>query len=324
MKIYKSLNDFNKTNERTDITIGNFDGFHSGHRELIFETRDGWFHRSTVLSRLTAITFDPMPEEFFKKKGFFRIMSSEDKFKAFSESGFKHLIAIPFNEGFSKITAKEFIEDILIKKLNINCLTIGSNFRFGNKRLGDINLLKTYAQERDSEFSDEGKFHLKVIDLKKVFTPDTPVVSSSHIRELIVSGDFRSANKLLKNPISITGKVIHGEKRGKDLGYPTANINICDFYPINGIFLVEVLIKGYLHRHGLASWGNKPTFSGTENTLEVYIFNFDEDIYDEEIKIVFLDKLRDQIKFESKEELVKQMNDDHKNALVILRANNEL
>ena len=321
MKIYKGLNSFDRFEVRTNITIGNFDGFHSGHRKLLDET----CRNSSFEDHLTAITFDPMPEEFFKKKGFFRIISTEDKVKVFSESGFENLILISFDEEFSRITAKDFIERILIEKLNINSLTVGSNFRFGHKRLGDISLLKTYAEDRkEVKNSDYGKFYLNIINLKKISTPNNSVVSSSYIRELIMNGRFRDANKLLKNQVSVTGKVIHGEKRGRELGYPTANINIYNFYPINGIFLVEVYIKGDQKRFGLASWGYKPTFSGSRNCLEVYIFDFINDIYDEEIKIVFLDKLRDQIKFDTKEELINQMDYDYQNALKIIRTIDEL
>ena len=321
MKIYKGLNSFDRFEVRTNITIGNFDGFHSGHRKLLDET----CRNSSFEDHLTAITFDPMPEEFFKKKGFFRIINTEDKVKVFSESGFENLILISFDEEFSRITAKDFIERILIEKLNINSLTVGSNFRFGHKRLGDINLLKTYAEDRkEVKNSDYGKFYLNIINLKKISTPNNSVVSSSYIRELIMNCRFRDANKLLKNQVSITGKVIHGEKRGRELGYPTANINIYNFYPINGIFLVEVYIKCDQKRFGLASWGYKPTFSGSKNCLEVYIFDFSNDIYDEEIKIVFLDKLRDQIKFDTKEELINQMDYDYQNALKIIRTIDEL
>jgi len=204
-------------------------------------------------------------------------------------------------------------------------LTVGSNFRFGHKRLGDINLLKTYAEDKkEAKNSDYGKFYLNITNLKKISTPNNSVVSSSHIRKLIINGRFRDANKLLKNQVSITGKVIHGEKRGRGLGYPTANINIYNFYPINGIFLVKVFVKDKQKRFGLASWGNKPTFSGSGNCLEVYIFDFSDDIYDEEIKIVFLDKLRDQIKFDSKEKLINQMDYDYQNALKIIRTTDEL
>ena len=321
MKIYKGLSSFDRFEVRTNITIGNFDGFHSGHRKLLDET----CKNSNSDDHLTAITFDPMPEEFFKKKGFFRIISTEDKVKIFSESGFESLILITFDESFSKITAKDFIEKVLIKKLNINSLTVGSNFRFGHKRLGDINLLKTYAEDKkEAKNSDYGKFYLNITNLKKISAPNNSVVSSSHIRKLIINGRFRDANKLLKNQVSITGKVIHGEKRGRGLGYPTANINIYNFYPINGIFLVKVFVKDEQKRFGLASWGNKPTFSGSGNCLEVYIFDFSDDIYDEEIKIVFLDKLRDQIKFDSKEKLINQMDYDYQNALKIIRTTDEL
>ena len=149
-------------------------------------------------------------------------------------------------------------------------------------------------------------------------------ISSTSIRKLLISGKVSEANSFLGKPFTIGGKVIHGEKLGRELGYPTANIEICKSYPINGIFLVEVLYKNSEKFYGLASIGNKPTFSGTNDVLEVYIFDFNTDIYGQTIEVVLLEKIRDQIKFNTKEELMNQMNEDHSLALNILRKKNEL
>jgi len=191
-------------------------------------------------------------------------------------------------------------------------LVVGRDFKFGNKRLGDVNLLKLYR--------DKGLFDLSILDL---VTVSAEKVSSRDIRKLINKGNIRDANKLMAAPFSLSGKVIHGEKRGRELGYPTANIEIYNSYPINGIFLVSILFEDKKF-YGLASWGNKPTFSGEDHVLEVNIFDFESDIYNKYLKIIFIDKIRDQIKFNDKNELIEQMHEDKKLAKDLLGKSNEL
>ena len=317
MKLYKNLDEIKKIEKPSSITIGNFDGMHIGHLELLDSTIENR-KLCDKESNVVAITFNPMPQEFFKKNGFFRIMNDREKIEIFTEKQFDYVVSLPFDERFSLMSPEDFIEKVLIDKLNICHLTIGENFRFGHKRRGDINLLKKYSNSN---------FDLSVVPLIKKFSDqegNQQIVNSTLIRELIVSNDFKRANSLLRNKTSITGKVIHGEKRGRKLGYPTANINVCEFWPINGIFLVEVDINGFDQKYGLASYGNKPTFSGRENTLEVFIFDHNQEIYGKEIKIVFLEKIRDQVKFTSEQELIKQMDNDYQKALKILKNNDRL
>jgi len=206
-----------------------------------------------------------------------------------------------------------FIDEVLVKKLNAKHIIVGNDFRFGHKRIGDAKLLESYGHDKGIEVT--------IVNLIEI---SGKKISSTDIRKLLILGKISEANNLLGKPFSIQGKIIHGEKVGRELGYPTANIEIYKSYPINGIFLVEVLHGNSDKLYGLASIGNKPTFSGTNDVLEVFIFNFKLDIYGETIKVIFLEKIRDQIKFNTKEELIYQMKNDHHIALNILREQNEL
>jgi len=309
MKIIKNLNEIKDNSKPCSITIGNFDGMHKGHRELIERTVD-LAKKSNLIP--TVMSFDPLPEEYFNIPNFFRLMEDNDKIDAFNELGIKQIILLPFTKEFSQIEANDFIFDILLKKLNTKIITIGEEFRFGYKRKGDLKLLNQYHQK---------KFLLFKIDILSI---DNNKIGSSYIRKLLIDGKINKANQLLRKPFVISGAVMDGEKRGRKLGYPTANIEIYKSYPINGIFLVEVSIDDKDKHHGLASIGNKPTFSGKNDVLEVFIFDFDSDIYKKNLKVYFIEKIREQIKFKNENDLKTQMNEDYKKAIQILNKINGL
>ena len=310
MKIFNSLDDIPDNHRPSSITIGNFDGLHIGHIELLKNTIALAKANNTVP---VVLSFDPMPEEYFRNEYFFRLMSNTEKSGFIEDYGIEEIILIPFNEKFSKMDKNKFIDEVLIKKLNAKHVVVGNDFRFGHKRIGDVKLLKSYGHDRGIEVT--------IVSLIEILGKK---ISSTNIRELLILGKISEANNILGKPFSIQGKIIHGEKVGRELGYPTANIEIYKSYPINGIFLVEVLRGNSDKLYGLASIGSKPTFSGTNDVLEVFMFNFKLDIYGEIIKVIFLEKIRDQIKFNTKEELVDQMKNDHNIALNILRTKNEL
>ena len=310
MKIFNSLNDIPDNHGPSSITIGNFDGLHIGHIELLKNTIALAKANNTIP---VVLTFNPMPEEYFQNEYFFRLMNNTEKLGFIEDYGIEEIILIPFNEEFSKMDENRFIEEVLVKKLNAKHIIVGNDFRFGHKRIGDVKLLESYGHDKGIEVT--------IVNLIEI---SGKKISSTGIRKLLISGKISEANNLLGKPFSIQGKIIHGEKVGRELGYPTANIEIYKSYPINGIFLVEVLHGNSDKLYGLASIGNKPTFSGTNDVLEVFIFNFKLDIYGETIKVIFLEKIRDQIKFNTKEELIDQMKNDHNIALNILREQNEL
>lgn len=309
MKIIKNLNEIKDNLKPCSITIGNFDGIHKGHLELITKTVD-LAKKSNLIP--TVMSFDPLPEEYFNIPNFFRLMEGDDKIDAFNELGVKQVILLPFTKDFSQIEAENFIFDILLKKLNTKIITAGEGFRFGYKRKGNLKLLNQHHQKN---------FLLFTVDILSI---DNNKIGSSYIRKLLINGQINKANQLLRKPFTISGPVIDGEKRGRNLGYPTANIEIYKSYPINGIFLVEVLIDGRDKHHGLASIGNKPTFSGKNDVLEVFILDFDSDIYKKNLKVYFIEKIREQIKFKNENDLKTQMNEDYKKAIQILNKINGL
>jgi len=304
MIIIKDINNIEKTTSNNCISIGNFDGMHMGHIELVKETVRIAKENNLVP---TVLTFDQMPEEYFKANDFFRLMEMSDKYKVFEKLGVEQVLVIPFDKSFSEINENIFIKEILIEKLSLKYLIVGKDFKFGYKRMGNIELLQKY--------SELGGYNLLSLDLVKI---SSDKISSRDIRILIKNGKIKEANQLLAVPFSLSGKVIHGEKRGRRLGYPTANIEIYKSYPINGIFLVNILFEDK-KLFGLASWGNKPTFSGIDHVLEVNILDFESDIYGKQLKVIFIDKIRDQIKFDNQDELIEQMNKDKKTAEILLK-----
>ena len=304
MIIIKDINNIEKTTSNNCISIGNFDGMHKGHIELVKETVRIAKENNLVP---TVLTFDQMPEEYFKANDFFRLMEMSDKYKVFEKLGVEQVLVIPFDKSFSEINENIFIKEILIEKLSLKYLIVGKDFKFGYKRMGNIELLQKY--------SELGGYNLLSLDLVKI---SSDKISSRDIRILIRNGKIKEANQLLAVPFSLSGKVIHGEKRGRRLGYPTANIEIYKSYPINGIFLVNILFEDK-KLFGLASWGNKPTFSGIDHVLEVNILDFESDIYGKQLKVIFIDKIRDQIKFDNQDELIEQMNKDKKTAEILLK-----
>ena len=304
MIIIKDINNIEKTTSNNCISIGNFDGMHKGHIELVKETVRIAKENNLVP---TVLTFDQMPEEYFKANDFFRLMEMSDKYKVFEKLGVEQVIVIPFDKSFSEINENIFIKEILIEKLSLKYLIVGKDFKFGYKRMGNIELLQKY--------SELGGYNLLSLDLVKI---SSDKISSRDIRILIKNGKIKEANQLLAVPFSLSGKVIHGEKRGRRLGYPTANIEIYKSYPINGIFLVNILFEDK-KLFGLASWGNKPTFSGIDHVLEVNILDFESDIYGKQLKVIFIDKIRDQIKFDNQDELIEQMNKDKKTVEILLK-----
>ncbi len=303
MKIIDDLQKLDTLRNKSVVTIGNFDGIHAGHRELIKKTLS---LSNEVNISSVVLTFDPLPEEFFKRKNFFKLMTSTDKLDYFRRVGVDTVIKVPFTRDFSEIAASTFISDILIDKLQTQKLIVGKDFKFGRNREGSFDTL-----------ANEKRFETKIVSIVKEYDEK---ISSSMIRELIVDGDIEKANSYLMNKFAMDGYIVHGEKLGRKLGYPTANIEICKSFPISGIFLVKVVIEDTQDKFGLASIGNKPTFSGKKDLLEVFIFDFNSDIYGKKIKVYFYEKLRNQIKFDSESDLIKQMDNDSASAKKILKA----
>ena len=298
MKILNNLNDVSKYPKA--ITVGNFDGIHKGHQALINKTKE--ISTENKVESL-ILTFNKLPKEIFSPDTVQRLYDNEIKESILSSYEIDTLLSIDFNE-IKDYSADFFCEEILIKKLNAHYLIIGEHFKFGKDRLGDIENLRKYDNKK--------AFKLMVPELKMY---DGIKISSSRIRNLLNQGDIIGARECLGRDYMLSGTVVSGEKLGRKLGYPTANIKLEYNYPLDGVYLTRTVIeeKNYV---GLASLGNKPTFNGSEKILEVFILDFDEDIYSQNIEVYFLEEIRKQIKFSNEDELIKQMNEDHKYAII--------
>ena len=285
-------------------TIGNFDGVHLGHQELIDKIKQAAKKNNL---KTKVITFNPYPFEFFqwKKK---RILSEFDKNDLLNKLGIDEIKSIKFDEEFRNQTAEDFFINTLVKE-NIKFLSVGKDFKFGKDRAGDIELL--------NELCISNNIELHVLD---DFKANTVKVSSTLVRELLAKNDFIEASKLLGRPYAISGNVIKGKSLGKRLSTPTANIDIDNVeFCFNGVFLGRITIENKSF-FCIVNFGPKPTFDDYRQSLEAHILDFDENIYDHALSIEFLCKIRDQVKFNSVEELKIQINDDKNNARELLKS----
>ena len=298
MKIIKNIT--HVTDKPKAITIGNFDGVHKGHQSLIKTTKD-----IAIDSGLESLvfTFTRLPEEVFGGKDFNRLNDNNLKFSYIEEFNIDTILSIDFNE-IKEYSADFFCEEILIKKLNIKYLVIGHNFKFGKDREGNINKLK--------DFHNKGHFELIIPKLEQY---DNENISSTRVRNLLKHGKLFEVKKCLGKEYELHGVVTTGEKLGRKLGYPTANINLEYDYPLEGVYLSKIKVNGKYH-FALSSVGNKPTYQGKEKLLEVFILDFNKDIYGSYVKVFFFEKIRNQIKFNNDNDLIKQMNEDHKYAII--------
>lgn len=308
MKIYAGIEKFLGA-KNPAITIGTFDGVHLGHQKIIQQLKEG---AASIKGESVIFTFYPHPRMIlFPEDDELKLLSTEEEKRELLEQfGVEHLIIHPFTKEFSRITYTDYVREILVNKLKIKKLIIGYNHHFGRNREGSFKELKKLAP----------LFHF---ELEKIPAQDINKVeiSSTKIRKALTSGDIKTANKFLGRDYSIKGKVIKGKGLGKELGYPTANIQIDDKHkliPADGIYAVIAEVENKIY-NGMMSIGFNPTVgSGEKRTIEVNIFDFNTDIYGENIRIHFKQKLRDEKKFDSLETLKKAIDSDKEKSLKIL------
>jgi len=298
IKIYKNFA-INKFHKKSVILIGNFDGLHAGHQKLFKEAQK---YKKKFKIKIGVITFDPIPKMFFNKKiKNYRISNFNQKVSYFSKFGVDFLINKNFNKKFSKITSHKFIKEILSKKLKAKYIFVSNNFRFGYRRKGNVELLKNYQSICD----------YKLINPKPL-KRNMEIVSSTHIRKLLESGNLDKANKLLTRKWTIEGKVEKGRMLGKKIGFPTCNIDIGN-YVIGkpGVYMVKAIINktNRIYR-GIANLGYRPTFKQKKILLEVNLFNFSGNLYNKKLSVEFLKFIRGEKKFKSIGELKKQIKRD--------------
>ena len=304
MKVFNQINDVRDC-AGSVVTIGSFDGLHRGHQDIIKTLTT---IAETKGSRAAVITFEPHPRHILDKKNKLSLLMSLDKKEALLEElGVDVLLVIPFTEEFSRITAEAFMDDVIMKHFHPAEIVIGYDHHFGHKRQGSPKFLQDYA----------GKRGIK-LDIINPVADDKVFISSTHIRDLIVNGFVRRASFELGWVYGFRTKVVHGSGRGKGLEFPTANVVPLEndqLMPKPGVYLTRGRLNGDFIV-GMCNFGTRPTFNETELVMEInfFISNMD-DIYNREIYIEFLERIRDEKKFDNPEQLVTQLRQDKKYCL---------
>ena len=297
-----------KFQENCILTIGTFDGIHLGHQSIIENLLNS---KKTKADCATIITFEPHPQFIIEsnKKNIKLLTTIEEKIEILKSFDIDRLIIIPFTKEFSQINSLDFLEKILIKKIGFNKIIIGYDHAFGKNRHGNIDIIKKLA----SGFNFE-------INLVSPLSIDNTIISSTIIRELLLKGDVAKASEFLSRNYSLRGKVIKGEGLGRKLNAPTANLSLLNtnkLIPKDGIYAVWATFSDKKYKSVLYI-GNKPTFLGKQHSIELNVFNFSGDLYDQVIEIEFIDRIRDDIKFNNTSDLITQINIDKQKARQIL------
>ncbi|MEM8844259.1 MAG: bifunctional riboflavin kinase/FAD synthetase [Pseudomonadota bacterium] len=297
MILLRGSRHFPKLKNFTIATVGNFDGVHKGHQEIISFMVERAKQQSL---KSVLITFEPTPKEFFAHESApARISPLRQKFELIREMGVDYFACMHFNQPLSKIPAQDFVQKFLYEDLKISQLIVGDDFRFGHKRMGDISLLQSMGEQLGFEVTDQNTIH-----------HEDSRISSSLVREKLFNGHFDEAAALLNRPFTISSKVFHGDKKGRTIGFPTANLLLKRrVSPVLGVFAVSAETDGKVWK-GVANVGHRPTVNGQRKQLEVHLFDCEENLYGKRLTVYFHIKLRDEKKFSSFDELKEQISLD--------------
>ena len=298
MKLYKNFN-ISKNHKKSIILIGNFDGVHLGHRKL-FKLANNYKKKFKL--NIGVVTFEPMPKMYFNNKiKNFRLSNISQKNNILNNLGIDFIIIKKFDKNFSKIKSDSFVKEILFKKLKAKYIFVSNNFRFGNKREGNVRRL----------IKNEKIYNYKIVKPRPLIL-GKKIISSTYIRSLLEKGDLKKANKALTRNWSIEGIVQKGRQQGKKIGFPTCNIDIQDYIIAKpGVYAVRVYQKnkrGYLK--AIANLGYRPTFNQKKILLEVHIFNFSGNLYNKYLSVEFIKFIRKEKKFKNVSYLKKQIKSD--------------
>jgi len=298
LKEHKGAHTF-KSDHPTVVTIGTFDGVHAGHQKIIERLVN-----EAKMSNMESVilTFFPHPRMVLQKDSDIKLINTiEERKQILEKSGIDHLIIHPFTYQFSRLSALEFVRDILVNKLKAKKIIIGYDHRFGRNRTANIDTLK--------EFGEQFDFEVEEISEKDI---EDVAVSSTKIRTALLAGEVEKANTYLQHPFVLTGTVVKGKELGKKFGFPTANLKIEEDYkliPKNGVYVVRSLIKDNLV-YGMMSIGTNPTVGGTEKTIETNFFMPEMDLYGKKLQIEMLKRIRDEKNFDSVEDLKTALKQD--------------
>ena len=297
MKITENLSQYSSKTPLA-LSIGIFDGVHIGHQSII-KKLNAIARRKNLESAI--LTFWPHPRTIFNPDDDLKFLNTiEEKIYLLEKKGVENLFLKEFDEEFRNLTGEEFVKQVLVEKLNVKHLIIGHDHTFGKNRSGDFSLLQKMSSEYDFEVEQ-----VEAVDFQDKH------ISSTQIRNALLDGNVKEANEMLGYVYSVSGEVVHGKKIGRTIGYPTANIaaDPAKLLPKKGAYIVDVFVKNK-HYKGMLSIGTNPTVNGNSLSTEVYILDFNGDIYDEIISVNFRDFLHDEIKFESLEKLIERLDED--------------
>jgi len=307
MRLIRGLEQLQPMKQGCVLTIGNFDGVHLGHRAVIQNlAQQGQAFGLPVV----VMVFEPQPLEYFLRDNApSRLTRLKEKVTHFQKLPIDDLLIVRFNQALADSDPKFFIDEILVNRLNVKFLVVGDDFHFGKARRGNFAMLKERGKIYGFHVQDTSSFEI-----------NEHRVSSTLIRDALDAGDLASAEKFLGRPYSVCGAVVHGDKRGRSIGFPTANIELQrENAPIQGVFAVTMTGIDDSVCTGVANVGTRPTFDGgSKAILEVHLFNFDQDIYGQEVEVHFKEKIRDEVRFQSLSELQQQIQKDVASAQQIL------
>ena len=306
MVTVQSISKYDKK-QPTSITIGTFDGVHVGHKKILERLIND---AKSVGLTAVVLTFFPHPRMVLQKDADIKLLNTiEEKIQILEQIGLDALIIHPFTIDFSRLTATEFVRDVLINTIGVKKVIIGYDHRFGRNRTANINDLTAFGATYD--------FEVEEIPVQEI---DDVSVSSTKIRKALLEGAIRTANDYLGYEYMLTGTVAKGKGLGRQLNFPTANIAIAETYkliPKNGVYVVKSTINGIVV-HGMMNIGHNPTVGGTERSIEVHFFDFNEDLYGQKIQIDILDRIRDEHKFDSVSALTEQLQKDKETSFSLI------
>ena len=306
MELIRGIHNILPAHHGCVLTIGNFDGVHRGHAEVIAKLVKKARHLNVPA---TLMTFEPQPQEMFRGDNApARLSTLRDKIVLLEELGIDRLVCINFNAKFADLSAQDFIDKLLVESLGVKYLVIGDDFCFGKQRKGNFEMLKS-----------AGEKHQFAVVSTQSFVLGDKRVSSTEIRNQLAKGNLEQARRLLGHPFILCGKVAHGEKIGRTLGFPTANIALKrQVSPVRGVFAVKLYWDDSDIYDGVANVGFRPTVNGQVCQLEVHLFDFDDDLYGRTVEVELVAKIRDEQPFKSLDALKKQINNDADKAKALL------
>jgi riboflavin kinase/FMN adenylyltransferase len=314
LKIFHSINDFQIASggnaKKTILTLGTFDGVHFGHKKIlekVTQNTENEKYESLVL------TFFPHPRMVLQEDSDIKMLNTiDEKIELLDRIGIQNLVIHPFDENFSRLTAEEFVKNILVDQFHIHKIIIGHDHRFGRNRTANIDDLKAFGEQYGFEVEEISAQEIKEVS-----------VSSTKIRHALIEGNVALANEYLGYDYSLTGIIVKGKQLGRTIGFPTANLKLEENFklvPKNGVYIVKSIINSETVL-GMMNIGFNPTVEGKDQTIEINYFDLDKDLYDQKITVSILERIRSEVKFDSVAHLTEQLEKDRNTALAYFKKN---